>query len=155
MPRVKKTKAEHDRDGTFRADRHFETVESDFAGGSPVKPKWLDANQKALWDRIVKRIPPEYLGEIDTMAMEMLMRAFGGWLKLEIQLANIQDSAELDVKQEFMLSNMIATRWKQVFQMAQKFGLTPRDRVYIQKIKQNTGEDASEFWDNFLQDKRN
>ena len=156
MGRNRKTTAEHEIDGTFRADRHFETAEADFAGGSPQKPNWLDQNQESLWDQIVKRIPSEYLGEIDTMALEMLMRAFGSWSKLEIQLANLQDEGG-NVKQEYLLSNMISARWKQVSQMAGKFGMTPRDRVNIEKKPDKGGGGAgdSSYWDNFLQSERN
>lgn len=147
MARPRKTKEQHDRDGSFRDDRHFETVEGEFTGGSPVVPKWLNANQQRVWSTVVDHIPGEYLGEIDTFALEMLAVSFKRWWEAEDKIDQLDDDAE--TKDEYMLQQVAGTRWKQVLTLLGKFGMTPRDRTYIKKTV-SKDQAVSGFFDNFL-----
>lgn len=150
MARPRKTKDQHDRDGTFRDDRHFETVEAEFTGGSPKCPSWLNANQKRVWKTVVSHIPSEYLGEIDTFALEMLVISFKQWWMAEDRIDQLDSESE--TKDLYMLQQVAGMRWKQVLTIMGKFGMTPRDRTYIKKTVSKDSSGTG-FFDNFLTSK--
>lgn len=56
MGRRPKPRDQHERDGTFRRDRHAGFRSPDAPKGIPVPPKQLNAEAQAEWDRMIARL---------------------------------------------------------------------------------------------------
>lgn len=130
MPRPRKTAAAHKRDGSARKDRHKKTVEHTFAGGAPKMPTGLNSSQIQLWKVVCERIPHEYLGEIDTYALCMLVDAWKEWQRYRELVDNTEPTAK--GFWNFICCKQSAA--KTLDRMLSKFGATPRDRTMIKEI---------------------
>lgn len=152
--RPRKTKKQKQDAGTFREDRHKDSAAEDFAGGSPIKPKGLDSEQSKIWDSMINRIPGEYLGEIDTIAMTLLVDAFRDFYVIQNQIRNRAEDPdeENDPKTEYFLLCSSSIHWKRLMTLLTKFGMTPADRQKIEKVKKgDDGADAADAFSQFLQ----
>jgi len=121
MQGKRKTTLEHQRDGTYRADRHAPKIPSvAFRNGQPVKPDDLPPDGSRLWDDVVEQTPPQLLCEIDWASLHQLCR----WFAISEQLTKCLQDDPLEVK----LYGPANTAARNFITLAGKFGLTPLDR---------------------------
>ena len=127
--RPPKSTAEHKRNGTFKATRHGNRVDSLMSTGKPRMPKGLSLDAQAAWKLIVKELPPEALNPADCFALELACNSFA----MARQAAKVGDwktqkEASLDFR-----------GW------ASRFGLTPVDRAKIAAPVKEEGDELDDL----------
>lgn len=138
MAPVPKTKAEHDRDGSFRPNRHAGMPsDADFAGAIGKIPTDFKGVEKRLWSRVVKSFPPEGLRRLDTDALEAMCRWYGQYHRI------MQRMAEYDVEDGpyFKLVTLAGIAWKHAATAMTRFGLTPADRAKLRMPVKSKDDD--------------
>ena len=118
MPRgrpPRKPIALHRRDGTFRSDRHGQSMDPHFAPGLPEYPAWLARTERTIFAHLVDQLSavPGLLTPIDSISIAALAHA----AKEYHTVAQSGDSKRLDAAD------------KQLRYWLSRFGMTPADRA--------------------------
>lgn len=130
MGRPQKDTQQHKRDGTYRADRHADRLESPTMTGAPDKPRWLGKEAAAWWDGVIGCLPAEVLGKVDEYALALLVEKWAEWRRYVLALEDI-DVTDKEHYKVAMLANMAA---KTVQGLLGKFGMTPSDRAKMKIV---------------------
>lgn len=121
-----KSKSQHKRDRTYRADRHAELVEdSDFAGDLPERPDDLTADEVAVWELVTTTSPEGLLRAIDASELTGCCWWYGEYCKV-MRAMRPMEAIEKDY---YRLANLAAISWKHFAAAASRFAMTPADRA--------------------------
>jgi P27 family predicted phage terminase small subunit len=83
----KKPVATHKAQGTFRADRHSDDVDSQLESKVPPPPEHFDGEQRELWQKLGEKLASKgLLTELDAIAFELLVGSFVGMRKTASEL---------------------------------------------------------------------
>lgn len=140
MGRPRKTLAAHEKDRTFREDRHGGMVpDSAFQGDLPERPADLTADEVVVWDLITGTSPDGQLRAIDAPMLTGMCYSYGEYCRCK------RKQRELGVcdPQYMRLGASAATEWKAFTNAAGRFGMSSADRVKLRTPpKKEEEEDA-------------
>lgn len=149
MPRPRKPKSQHERDGTYRADRHG-------SGGLPVEvppmPPTLPAGVQAVWKDVCGRLERAGLvSEVDGMVLHRLAELC--WVATEAFDAIQSKGLTVEQTNKGGHTNTVpnpAARIyfvavKQITQIAQQFGMTATARNAMHLAGDDEGDEAEDI----------
>jgi hypothetical protein len=129
--RPKKTQAQHEIDGTFRADRHQSNEPA--AEGVPYQIIALSGAALELWNQLVPQlVRMKVAKEIDSFALCTMCR-------LAAKIHDVLGDEDID---EYKRSGAVSAILKQLNVYVEKFGLTPVDR---KKMSVAGGDEENPF----------
>lgn len=130
MGRPPKPTERHKRDGTYRADRHGDRLESPTTAGAPDRPEWLSGEAEIWWDAIIACLPADVAGEADDFALALLCEKWAEWRKYSAALEHI----EVTDKEHYKVAMLANMAGKTVQGLLGKFGMTPSDRAKMKIV---------------------
>ena len=114
--------------GTFEPGRHKSRADEALSAGDPVKPRGLGKDGSAMWDRTVRLLPPDALGELDTDALTAMCLWFQRF-RTKMRRTDYKSHVEA------------AMAWKNCAGLLAKFGMTPVDRTKIKSEAEGDDDD--------------
>ena len=134
--RPRKSSAQHELDGTYRADRHGAKVAQFRAEGYPERPAKLSRAAAALWDHLIKDLNV-VAARIDSTTLAGLCEWYAVYRANSEALTKLKPTSCLYgrvLKQQ-------STAWSAFERIAGQFGLTPsmRARLQVKPAEQKGG----------------
>jgi len=123
----RKALAVHIADGTLRPDRQTLDMASIGDLGEPTKPRGLDKDASAMWDRIIKGHKGK--GTLATLDTEFIQAACEAWSLYRKALKEAKVSPC-----EKAVTNAVKSYLGMWEAMARRLGLNPVDRVKIHPV---------------------
>lgn len=125
MPAAKPT-GDHERDGTFRKDRHEDRADSLYPKGPPSQPEGLDGHARWLWSLVVENVPGRVISPADAAELLMLCVWWSQFRTLSDDLEN-----ETNAEKRLFVLNQLAMSSKRVADGLKHFGMHPAARTAI------------------------
>lgn len=155
-----KTKADLERDGQYRPDRHRDRPDEDLAIVVTGEPELLagscDNLAKVAFNALVESLPPGAVGAADSMGLTVLATTWSRWLLLSSRLDELSLVPESDDYNRVF--RQVLDCEKQIRQFSGEFGLTPKSRTQIKlqmiqaSEKKSATEEIDELRDELDQD---
>lgn len=133
-------------EGTFRADRHGDTVNA--PPGVPAPPEWLSVDELEVWNHVVASLleVEGLLARVDGEAIARYASDWCDWLRHKL-MADEQSIAYSDSGTPFQhpavgIRNRAHDRLRK---FEEKFAMTPADRARIHLNVETPSEAAEKF----------
>lgn len=114
--------------GTYERHRHQSRADESLSGGEPIKPAAIGKDGGAMWDRVVRLLPAEALGELDTDALTAMCLWYQRF-RTKMRRTDYKSHVEA------------AMAWKNCAGLMSKFGMTPVDRTKIKAESEREDDD--------------
>ncbi|QPX75416.1 putative terminase small subunit [Serratia phage vB_SmaS_Opt-169] len=110
-------------------------------------PEYFTAEEKQYWLELAQRFNAiKVLTTMDTMALELLITAYGEWRRhrdfLSVRGYSYETSTSMgDTKyNKFPEAELMINAWERIFKMLQQFGWTPASRSKVSPISDHKAD---------------
>lgn len=126
--RPPKSTAAHKRDGTYKPSRHASREDESVATGQCRRPAWVKTrNGKWLWDHVAKSLAEGVLVSADAPIFAAACRWWDLWRGFDERIGN-------GVDDEYRMTILAVTAWKQCDGCLTKLGLSPTQRTKLHAL---------------------